>query len=104
MAEATAALGADEARALLREFAVVVRPGETLILRVGNGYTPSQVRELQDALNRIADYHHMGFKVLVVPGDELAVAQPETDAAFAGRVGKAIQDLNMRDRFPMRPA
>ncbi len=93
-------LAPSDARALLCEFATVVRPGETLVVRVGNGYTPAQLRELQEAL----DVMGMPFRTLVVPGEELAVAQADTDAAFAARVAKANADLAMRARFPRRPA
>ncbi len=74
------ALTPDEIRALLRECVTVVKPGETLILRVPWTTTPSQVRELQDALTDTGEYMEVPFKVLVVPGDELTVAQaPEPD-------------------------
>jgi hypothetical protein len=63
----------DELRAFAREFAVVVRPGETLVIRMGNDYTPSQLRELHEALNHPA--MELPFRVLVVPGEDFAVAQ-----------------------------
>ena len=67
-------LTADEARALMREFAVVVRPGETLILRVAD-LTPNQVRELQEAVDDMTRFRGLPFQTIVLPGDELGVAQ-----------------------------
>ena len=64
----------DEIRQILRE-CVTVKPGETLILRVPWKTTPTQVRELQDALNRGIEYTEAPFKALVLPGDELTVAE-----------------------------
>ena len=69
-------LTADEIRQLLSECVTVVKPGETLILRVPWNTLPAQVRELQDALNDGIEYTQAPFKVFVVPGDELTVAEP----------------------------
>lgn len=105
MADAATALTPDEARALLRECVTVVKPGETLVLRVPWGTSPNHLRELTDALNCEWEGEPLlPFRTVVVPGDGLGVVQPESDAAFAKRVAKAQRDLNMRQRFPMRPA
>ena len=78
-------LTADEIRQLLSECVTVVKPGETLILRVPWTTTPTQVRELQVVLDETTAWLELPFKALVVPGDELTVAQaPEPD--FMARV------------------
>jgi hypothetical protein len=67
-------------RQLLSECVTVVRPGETLVVRVPWTTTPSQLREYQ----RVTDSAEGGvipFRVLVVAGDELGVVQPEPDPA-----------------------
>jgi hypothetical protein len=43
-----------EIRELLRQCALIVAPGETLIIMVSDHFTPRQVRELNDSLNAIA--------------------------------------------------
>ena len=68
-------LGEDEIRQLLRECVTVVKPGETLILRCGREWTPQQMREIQDMVDATAEWRGLGFKVLVVPADELGVAE-----------------------------
>ncbi len=64
-----------EIRQLLRECVTVVKPGETLILRVPWRTTPNQVSELQRVLDAIAEYRELPFKVIVLPGDELTIAE-----------------------------
>ena len=71
-----APLTPDEVRQLLRECVTVVKPGEHLILRVPWSTTPSQVRELQEVVNEMAGYLELPFRMLVLPGDELGVAEP----------------------------
>ena len=71
-----APLTPDEVRQLLRECVAVVKPGEHLILRVPWSTTPSQVRELQEVVNEMAGYLELPFRMLVLPGDELGVAEP----------------------------
>lgn len=66
----------DEVRHLLRECVTVVKPGETLVIR-GQNWTPNQVRELQHAMDFMREDGMIGFKVLIVFGDELGVVQPE---------------------------
>jgi len=72
-----APLAEDEVRQLLRECVTVVKPGEHLILRVPWSVAPAQVRELQEVVNAMAEYLELPFRMLVLPGDELGVAQPE---------------------------
>lgn len=67
----------DEVRQLLRECVTVVKPGETLVVRVPWGTTPAQVRELQAGLVKLTIWMDVPFKVLVLPGDELGIAEPE---------------------------
>ena len=66
----------DQIRHLLRECVTVVKPGETLVVRVGFDLRPEQVRELQVAADDMCEYRDFPFKVLVFPGEELAVAEP----------------------------
>jgi hypothetical protein len=65
----------DEVRELLRECVTVVKPGETLVIRCGLDWTPGQIREIQDMYDEVTRYRELGFTVLVVPGDELGVAE-----------------------------
>ncbi len=67
----------DQVRCLLRECVTVVKPGETLVVRVGFDITPAQVRELQEAADGMCEYRGFPFKVLVFPGEELGIAEPE---------------------------
>lgn len=83
----------DEVRQLLRECVTIIKPGETLILRVPWKTTPTQVQELQDALTDGIEYTGAPFKVLVVPGDELTVAEAEA----LGEYEQAIQDHQERE-------
>lgn len=77
----------ETARALLRECVTVVRPGETLIVRAHEHWTPQQVRELQDYADTVTEYRDLGVKILFVPGEEFAVAQPKPEPlAFPGDV------------------
>jgi hypothetical protein len=69
-----APLNPDEVRQLLRECVTVVKPGETLVVRVPVSTPPHVVRELQE----LADYAQqegMPFPVLIVVGDELGIAE-----------------------------
>ncbi len=73
----------DEIRQLLRECVTVVKPGETLVIRGDRNWTPNQVREVQDWLDSAAEWRDLGFKILVVPGDEFGIAEPPA-APFPG--------------------
>jgi hypothetical protein len=92
----------DQVRQLLSECVTVVKPGETLVLRTGREWTPSQMREVQDMLDEFIKWRKLPFRAMVVPADDLAVAQREDDCAFAERVARAIQHLNLQRRFPTR--
>jgi hypothetical protein len=61
----------DELRQLLRECATVVKPGETLIIRTHDKWTPAQMRDLEDMI----DSRELPFRVILVPGAELGVAE-----------------------------
>jgi hypothetical protein len=65
----------DQARALLRECVTVVKPGETLIVRANENWTPRQVREIQDFADTVSEYRELGVKILFLPGEEFAVAK-----------------------------
>ena len=54
-----------------------MKPGEHLILRVPWSVTPTQVRELQKALTAAVEYMELPFKALVLPGNELGVAEAD---------------------------
>jgi hypothetical protein len=95
-------LTADKVAQLLGECVTVVKPGETLVLRMGNQWTPSQVREVQDMLDAAIKERGLSFTAIVAHADGLGVVQAGTDAAFADRVAQANADLAMRRRFPLR--
>src|ERR1017187_9594981 len=69
-------LSPDEIRQLLRECVTVVKPGETLVVR-GTNWTPSQTREIQQAMDEMHELGIVPFKALAVFGDELGVAEFE---------------------------
>ena len=83
----------ETARALLSERVTVVRPGETLVIRVPDSWTPNQAREYQRYADEATERGRIPFKVLVVTGDEFAVVQPASDEAFATRVLAVVHDL-----------
>ena len=66
----------DEVRQLLRECVTVVKPGETLVIRVPATWNPMQVREYAEAVYDGVEYLDLPFKAFVVTGDELAIAEP----------------------------
>ena len=93
-----APLNPDEVRHLLRECVTVVKPGETLVIR-GHDWTPMQAYEVQRVMDAMTEDGTIGFKALVVGGDELAVVQPEpafmaevrTDTFRSNRGGEAVR-------------
>ena len=89
-----AILSPAEARALLRESAVVVKPGETLVIRLPVETPPNHVRQYRAVLDemRVA----FGLTAVVVVAAELGVMQAGTDEAFANRVMDAINALDVR--------
>lgn len=72
------ALTPEAARALLREYVTVVKPGETLVIRCPDWWGPAQVQEYQHWL----DSHpaREGFRALAVIGEELGIAESKEDA------------------------
>ena len=89
-----------EVRAWLRDAVTVVKPGETLVIRVPMSTTSQQLREYRDAL---ADAGEQGWpKMVAVCGEELAVVQADSDAEFAARVRKVLAADAMSGRFPTR--
>ena len=66
----------DEIRQLLRECVTVVKPGETLIVRVPVTWVPDQVSNYQKNFSDWARLLDLPFKVIVVIGEELGVAEP----------------------------
>lgn len=99
-----ATLTPEEIRSLLRECVTVVKPGETLVLRVPMDTSSGRILEIHKALNWGWDEGEplLPFRTVVVPGDGLGVVEPESDAAFAQRVAKAQNQLAVQARFPTR--
>jgi hypothetical protein len=77
----TGDLATGELRELLRQHALVIAPGESLIVMVPPDWQPRDVRELNDALSAIcADpVYGTGFRVLAVPGTAITVAPEPPD-------------------------
>ena len=67
----------DQVRQLLAECVTVVKPGETLVLRMGREWTPPQLREVADMVDAVIKYRELPFRALVVPADALGVATHE---------------------------
>lgn len=64
-------------RKILDEAITVVKPGETLIVRLTPAnWTPMQFREYQEALDRILEYRQMPFAAVAILADEIGVAEP----------------------------
>ena len=63
----------DQVRHLLSKCVTVVKPGEVLILRAGEGWTPTQVQEVQKAAAEWLEDSAPGVKVMVVPPFEIAI-------------------------------
>jgi hypothetical protein len=87
----------DEVRHLLAECVTVVKPGETLVIRVPVTWSPEQVREYGEYLSDAARFMELPFTPIVVAGDELAVAgPPESDADFIARLERVFPELSRR--------
>lgn len=71
----------EQLREMLRDHAVVIAPGEALVVMVPPSWPPHDVRDLQDALRAACFDPDMGirFPVLVVPGNAIAVAAMPPD-------------------------
>ncbi len=63
------------ARALLRECVTVVKPGETLVIRAPDSWTPEELRTYQEYADAATEAGVAPFGVLVVLGEELGVAE-----------------------------
>jgi hypothetical protein len=74
------ALTPETIRALLRECVTVVQPGETLIVQVGDTWTPRQVAAAHRELNWAGEdgKPYWPFRVLLVPGTGLGTAAAGT--------------------------
>lgn len=79
--------------AAIRECVTVVKPGETLAVRLSENFTSGQLREYQEAIDSMTEYRGLGIHVLVLPGEELAVLPSE---AFTERVWDAMQSASLR--------
>lgn len=79
----------EAARELLRECVTVVRPGEVLAVRIPDTWSASDAERVQQQLSGIIAHRKLGISVLLLPGEEFAVAQPDSDEAFADRVERA---------------
>jgi hypothetical protein len=62
-----------ELRAMLRDHALVISPGEVLIVTVPPVWRPQDVRDINDAL-KLAGYE-LGIRLLVVPGTAVTVGR-----------------------------
>lgn len=68
-------LGPQAVRALLREAVTVVGPGEVLILRCPENWSPAQCGALQDTAEYWLALNAPAVQVLVVPYVDMAVAE-----------------------------
>ena len=66
----------DQVRQLLRECVTVVKPGETLIVRVPLTGVPEQVDRYARDLGEVSEAMDLPFKTVVVAAEELGVAEP----------------------------
>lgn len=90
------ALTPEEARALLRECVTVVAPGETLVIRVPDTWTHQQHHEAQRRISEVIAERGLGFEVLLLPGEEFAVARPgpaEVKVHVSGEMPRALPEL-----------
>ena len=74
-----------ELRALARQYALILEPGELLVITVPPSWPPEQVRELNDALSVWTFDPQTGgpcYRILAVPGTAVCVGKlPEGSAA-----------------------
>lgn len=66
----TATLTPELILAAIRECVTVVKPGETLAIRAGEGWTPDQVGQV----NEWIESWDLPFRAVMLPGAEFAVA------------------------------
>ena len=89
-------LAPDQVRQLLAECVMVVKPGEVLVLRCPEGWTPEAAEEMQQHAAWWLEENAPGVKVLVVPHLEMTVMQPETDADLIKRIERVWLVLQAR--------
>jgi hypothetical protein len=70
-------LSADEVRDLLRECVTVVKPGETLIIRLPADSPEETVSYYRDRIQAAREHYRLPFQVVVVAADGLGVAEAE---------------------------
>ena len=96
-----ATLTPDEIRQLLRECVTVVKPGETLIIRVPMDTHTYQIHEYQERADTVLADHGNPFRVFVLPAEELGVAEagkvtvthkvaPLPDSVFAEQLHRVV--------------
>ncbi len=90
-----APLSPEEIRQLLRECVTVVKPGETLILRCPENWTPDQAREIQQRAAWWLQENAPHIKAMIIPPLEITVMEHDDAEAFAVRVMNAINALQV---------
>jgi len=65
----------------LSDYAEVVGPGDTLVIRGHDWWTPDQVLSVHQWLDRAITILGLGFKVILVPGKSLEVEKGEGELA-----------------------
>ena len=85
-----------QVRHLLAECVTVVAPGETLVLRCPEGWTPEQAEEIAEHARRWVKANEADIRVLVVPHLDMAIMQPETDADLIKRLERVFPVLVQR--------
>jgi hypothetical protein len=70
----------ETARELAREYVTILKPGEVLAVRVPDTWTDRQAHETSVRIDEIIALRDLGITVLLLPGEEFAVAQPNTEA------------------------
>jgi hypothetical protein len=89
-----------ELRDMLRQHALVIGPGEVLVVTLGDSFTPLQCREIYDALSAVS--WDLGFRVIVTPGCAVTVAAapavegvtaPMSDPARYGALALTLNSL-----------
>jgi hypothetical protein len=89
-------LSPDEIRQILRECVTVVKPGEVLIFRCPEGWTPIQVAEVGQCAAQWLEDNAPEVKMLVMPDAEMAVMEPGADGGFDRHVAEALTRLRQR--------
>jgi hypothetical protein len=76
-------LAPDETRRLLRECVTVIKPGETLLIRVPLTWTPDQVSRYARQVNDMHEAMELPFRALVVPAGSIGIAEVAEDTPGA---------------------